>query len=275
MRSFHSFHSKRYADPNAPELHVNLARASSVFEMAALDKIIEAKDANADEKRERANEACELLVVGIRQDLHYKQRSNGNRSLRLFDLFATIIFRCGLAAEFESKLKDLSVLADPQVQSSSNIRRQHRFVHTRFKPADFKVSVNGEALPIPNRLRPEDKLRWKEHCHRWETRKAKGPLQKNFSKNESKQAEMNERDKNREKEWLDRKTKWFDKQSKFRVNLADQEKKVTWRPAFSPASVLACAAEIKEKSDEEQRKSKMLNIPLDIPAIEIPFSAAP
>src|ERR1051325_5044277 len=64
-------------------VRVHLDRASVSFEIAAVDQVLQGKN----------DEACKLLLDGIKHDLMSKKNNRGLPSLRLFDLLAKIATR--------------------------------------------------------------------------------------------------------------------------------------------------------------------------------------
>jgi len=65
----------------SPASRAHLARASAIFELAALERI----------KQQQYDIACQLLINGIRHDLIYKKTIRAGPSLRLYDLLAKLI----------------------------------------------------------------------------------------------------------------------------------------------------------------------------------------
>ena len=63
--------------------HVSSARASVIFELAALQRL----------KNQQYDQACQLLINGIKNDVAFKQWVGGAPSLRLFDLLALVSVR--------------------------------------------------------------------------------------------------------------------------------------------------------------------------------------
>lgn len=85
------------ARSGASRPRVNSGRCSAVYEMAALRRVYEGK----------YDEACQLLVEGINQELLVKRSTGGVPSLRLLDLLATIAVRRG----YDEYIRQLNGLA--------------------------------------------------------------------------------------------------------------------------------------------------------------------
>jgi hypothetical protein len=73
----------RKTEPNKPVARVHYARASAIFELAALQQI----------KNKKYDEACRLLINGIRHDLDFKKKIGSGPSVRLYDLLAKVAVR--------------------------------------------------------------------------------------------------------------------------------------------------------------------------------------
>jgi hypothetical protein len=76
-------------------LHVSFARASALFELAALERI----------KAGEHERACDFLIAGIRHDLAYKRGVRRPPSMRLHDMLARVSVRHDSQKHFEMLLE--------------------------------------------------------------------------------------------------------------------------------------------------------------------------